>query len=155
MPFLPHKPSCRSSWVFIFRVWLLTGAVVIYPTRGSATSSSTPGPRTQSTAAADTYGNLYLWGGTAASFLGDVWSFSTTSLLWKYLAGSSSMTPSSPDYSAGKLMAISGASVAAGGRMQGVCWWSNNTLYLFGGSLSTSELSNDLYVLHARAVSSS
>ncbi len=127
----------------------------IYGTLGVASTSSSPGARTQAARWTDAEGNLWLFGGYgldavgAYGYLNDLWKFSPTVGEWTWVAGSSTL-------SSGKQAGIYGTlGVPASGNLPGARYgafvWSDaaGDFWLFGGhgldAQGTTALLNDLW----------
>jgi hypothetical protein len=138
-PLSPSHPllSCSAC-----RIWLSgpTPAATIVSSvrgiRGGSNTSYTPGSRSQSAGCVDDAGNLMLWTGFGdGTYAGDVWRLNPTTLVNTWLAGAISAN-SLPNYSAGQGTALSGSTVAFGGRLSPSGWWSQGAFWMFGGQKS-------------------
>jgi hypothetical protein len=139
-----HYTRHTSQWT-----WLQGSPAVGVSRSGLASSEVTPGARAFAGSAVDSNGNLLLWGGYGGgtTYFGDVFSFSPSSLLWTYMAGSISANQA-PVYASDipQHIAVPGDSIAAGARLAPTVWWTGNKLLLFAGANSLSQATNDLCV---------
>jgi hypothetical protein len=135
--------------------------VGVYGPMGVESFSSVPGGRFASMLWTDSYGNPYLFGGqgygsssTSEGRLNDVWYFNISSLMWKWLRGSSNVNQAGTFGSIG----TESSNYTPGGRSAAVLWNdSYGNSYLFGGqgygSSSTSEgRLNDLWYFNTSSL---
>lgn len=125
----------------------------IYGSRGTASSSNTPGARSQSVVWADTRGNLWLFGGqgydrnSSVPFLNDLWKYEIATNRWTWVSGNDFFNPNSVNYGT---RGTASASNLPGGRTQSVGWIdASGNLWMFGGNGYDSRFSqgplNDLW----------
>ena len=114
------------------------GSAGSYGTEGSASSTNHPPGREMASYAADTNGNLVLFGGhgvfssTTSGTLNDLWMYNIASKMWTWIAGSA--TPNQSD-SYGMPGVSYDASVHFPGARSGGALWADKSgvLWLFGG----------------------
>jgi hypothetical protein len=125
-----------------------TGASV-FSTLGVASTSNTPGERSNSVSWTDASGNFWLFGGYGidstgtSGFLNDLWKFSPTAKTWTWVSGSNKANAVGIYGTQG----IASTNNFPGGRSGSVSWIDNSgNLWLFGGSnpIFMSSL-NDLW----------
>jgi N-acetylneuraminic acid mutarotase len=117
-----------------------------YGTLGVASSSNTPGGRTAPVSWSDNKGNLWMFGGSGAGMLNDVWMFNPSIGQWTWMGGSGS---SNQGGSYGSI-AVPSATNIPGARSNAVNWTdSAGNFWLFGGygydSAGTLGGLNDLW----------
>lgn len=138
---------CSGAWV-----WTWVGgassidAVGVYGTLGSAAAGNFPGSRLGASSWKDSYGNLWLFGGTgysaagAPGSLGDLWKFTPSLGTWAWIDGPDS-TNAVGDYGPG----------GEPGARSGAASWTDasGNLWLFGGNgygaSGTPSQLNDLW----------
>lgn len=116
---LRYTRSTRQ-WVWIAGT-AVANVVPVYPiTLGESTAVSTPGGRYDMMVAVDsTRGVLMLWGCYVSGYRGDLWSFSPSTLQWRWEAGTQQANQP-PLFAQGKGVGIAASSQGAGGRHYGV-----------------------------------
>lgn len=130
------------------------GAVGVYVTQGSPSTSSLPGGREGAVSWVDLSGNLWLFGGYGfdstgnQGYLSDLWEFNSTTKMWTWMAGSK-VGQSKGVYGE---PGISSSTNLPGGRAQPTSWRDNGgNFWLFGGSgidstgNTTANSLNDLW----------
>jgi len=145
------------TWVSGSTTW---GAGSVYGTKGTAAASNIPGARENGVSWIDAQGNLWLFGGEGftgiansqcglygcSATFGDLWTYSPSTGLWTFVAGSTT-----PD--AAGIYGTQGLSAAGNspGARIGASTWTDNAghLWLFGGegydSLGADDPLNDLW----------
>ena len=121
-----------------------SGAPGVYGTQGVASTGNTPGARNSATSWSDSFGNLWMLGGSG--YFNDLWKFNPTAGTWEWVNGSNIVN-------AGGVYGTPGtASISnvPGARVSAVSWTdSSGDLWLFGGngydSTSTNGNLNDLW----------
>lgn len=124
-----YNPSA-NEWTWVKGPQLPSGNAV-YGTKGIASAANIPGARQMSSTWTDTNGNLWLFGGSGASFFNDLWKYDIVSNQWTWVNGDNT----------GNVRAVYGTQgVAAaankpGARTNAVCWTDHSgNLWLFGGN---------------------
>jgi hypothetical protein len=115
----------------------------VYGTKGVASNANVPGSRSSAVSWIDGGGNLWLFGGNAASFdFNDLWKFNLVSKEWTWMGGGNSASNAIGIY--GTQGTASSANFP-GGR-EGAVGWADATgdLWLFGGQVVNPPL-NDLW----------
>lgn len=109
----------------------------VYGTLGVPNSANTPGARTDAAMAADSNGNLWLFGGWGygasggADNLNDLWRFDTNTNQWTWVSGSSTATRINGNYGT---LNVESPSNIPGSREHSYLWVdTNNNLFLHGG----------------------
>ena len=145
-----------------------SGAVAsggVYGTLGQAEAANIPGPRDMASAAVDTSGNFWLFGGRGYdanennAALNDLWTYNVKTNEWTWVSGSSTGNNGigqQPVY--GTLDAPAESNVP-GGRYGASMWMSaDSNIFLFGGygnnSQGTGYYLNDLWVFQTLPLTS-
>jgi hypothetical protein len=123
-------------------------ATGVYATKGVAAAGNVPGARVSATSWTDVSGNFWLFGGAAtntsgavAGYFNDLWTYSPSTGLWKWVAGSNA--PDAPGSDVAPGTARSGNAPAA--RDAAASWVdAHGNFWLFGGMGTTGYL-NDFW----------
>ena len=116
----------------------------VYGTKGNASSTNTPGTRSNAAGWTDADGNLWLLGGSGflngyPAFFGDLWEYTPRTGLWTWIGGSNTTDPASVYGTQG----IPSPANTPGVRLGSVTWTGvDGSLWLFGG---WNPLSNSAY----------
>jgi N-acetylneuraminic acid mutarotase len=124
------SPS-EHQWTWVSG-WSTGGTGGVYGTKGTGNPGTIPGGRFGASTWVDAAGNLWLFGGYGIDILGyarclnDLWSFSPSTGIWTWVAGSSS---------GGQSGSYSSSSKAPGARSYASSWTdAQGDLWLFGGN---------------------
>jgi N-acetylneuraminic acid mutarotase len=119
------------------------GQAGVYGTRGTASSSNTPGARDRSTNWTDRNGNLWLFGGGGRASVGpggalnDLWKFDGNA--WTWVSGAN-IVDQSGVYG---IRGTADPSNVPGGRVEAISWIdSSGNLWLFGGFFALDSAGN-------------
>jgi hypothetical protein len=138
-----YSPS-TGEWT-----WLsgsaFSGATGVYGTQGVAAAGNVPGGRSAAASWTDSAGNLWLFGGIAASPSGtsealfnDLWKYNPGTGLWTWIGGSDVFGANAPGVYGTQGVAAAGN--VPGARDEAVSWTdSAGNLWLFGGELIDSS----------------
>ena len=148
--FFSSTHSTHNEWTW------MTGSVTVnqagvYGTKGTASSSNTPGARVNPVSWTDKSGNFWLFGGnstpgpTQDNYFNDLWKYSNGQ--WTWMSGSNTYNQVGVYGTKG----TAAPSNVPGARSQAVGWTdSSGNLWLFGGlgldSTGKSRLLNDLWM---------
>jgi hypothetical protein len=122
----------------------------IYGTLGTGSTSNTPGARGGAVSWKDSKGDFWLFGGAGSGFFNDLWEFDPSTMQWKWVSGSSTISALGVYGSTG----VPAATNVPGARENADGWIdSSGKLWLFGGQNDTanangqvtSVYSNDLW----------
>src|SRR4051812_45341557 len=114
--FLFFARYTRSTRMWVWLSGGLNNSPAVCNIRGIARSTSSPGSRAYPTTVVDSNGNLLIMSGLMTfGTCGDIFSFSTTTLQWRWLAGVNFVN-NAGDYSNGKGVPFNGLSVGGGHR---------------------------------------
>jgi N-acetylneuraminic acid mutarotase len=111
-------------------------AVGVYGTKGTAAATNVPGARHYSISWSDSFGNLYLFGGSGGGHFNDLWKYdnnpaSATYGQWTWISGTSTSMVNGIYGTKGKASPTN----MPGARYASISWGdTSGDLYLFGGS---------------------
>jgi hypothetical protein len=137
----PAVSALNDIWEYIpsARTWTFWGgqAYANYGTQGQPSATNQPGFRGLGTTWVDSSGVLWLYGGYGydtlnLNFLGDLWSYNTSTNLWTWVGGSQFALPLSlPDPG---VLGTPSATTTPGNRVGANAWVdSSGNAWLFGG----------------------
>lgn len=116
----------------------VTSVYGIYGTQGVPSASNKPGSRTDMCSQTDGSGNFLLFGGNGYAestygLLNDLWKYNPSTNQWVWVKGDKTANASTVYGTQG----ISASTNIPGGRQRLVSWFSNNLIYIYGGSNSS------------------
>jgi len=129
----------------------------VYGTQGVPSTSNVPGGRAWMVSWADSYGNLWLFGGNGVDSvpnewgdLNDLWEYSIAAGTWTWVSGSSTVGSNGGQPGVYGTQGVPNAVNVPGGRNQMSAWTdANGNFWLFGGngydSTDTNGMLNDLW----------
>jgi hypothetical protein len=143
-----YNPTTSEwTWVSGSKTGLATSAGAVYGTKGTPSTSNTPGVREDTSCIFDDNGYLWVFGGllTSSTDVNDLWRFNPATLEWTWMTGSNTTN-------ANGVYGTKGTAAAAntpGARERMGLWKGpNNTIWMFGGYVYDSGGSgrfNDLW----------
>ncbi len=146
----------EDVWIYANGQWTwVNGATYAnmpysFSQQGTASTSATPGGRSDMITWSDGKGNLWLYGGesyttappTRINYWADLWMFSPSSGLWTWVGGSS--TPNQGT-NFGQ-MGVAAAGNTPGSREGSATWIdASGNLWLFGGTVHNGDMPNPIY----------